>query len=127
MDGLHRLRQHEILSWKPAGERLFHQGCQPDGVWLLHSGKVDLLFSNSRGDVKTLNVVEAPHSLCISDVLGDEASECSAVTHTPCVLGFIDKAEFLDMLRDPNSRMVVLQAQSDELTACYDCMRMIAS
>lgn len=119
-------RQYETLFWKPAGERLFEEGSLPNGVWLLHSGSVDLLFSNSRGDIAPLRVVETPQTLGISEVLGERVFDCSAMTRTPCLLGFIDKETFLRIvMEDSNSRIAMLRTESDELAACYDCMRII--
>ena len=119
-------RQYETLFWKPAGEPLFEEGSPPNGVWLLHSGSVDLLFSNSRGDIAPLRVVETPQTLGISEVLGEGVFDCSAIAHTPCLVGFIDKETFLSIvMEDSDSRIAMLQIESDELTSCYDCMRMI--
>jgi CRP-like cAMP-binding protein len=120
------LRQHEKVQQKEAGEMLFREGSDPTGVWVLHSGKVDLLFSTSKGGPKPLRVVEAPDALGVSDVVSARQHDCSAITHTPCLVGFIDKEHLLATLsEDPAMWFGILETLSNELNSCYDCVRLI--
>jgi CRP-like cAMP-binding protein len=120
------LRQHETLQRKRTGELLFREGSDPAGIWVLHSGKVDLLFSTSKGYPKPLRLAEAPDALGVSDVLSGQQHDCSAITHTPCLVGFIDKERLLATLsEEPTTWFGVLQVLGDELNSCYDCLRLI--
>jgi len=119
------LRQHETLQWRSAGELLFREGSHPGGIWLLHSGKVDLLFSTAKGVTKPLRIAEAPQALGVSDVLAGRPYDCSAITQTSCLTGFIEKDDFLAILSEPATCLPVLELLSDELNSCYDCMRTI--
>ncbi len=120
------LRQHETLQRKRTGELLFCEGSDPDGIWVLHSGKVDLLFSTSKGDPKPLRLAEAPDALGVSDALTGRQHDCSAITHTPCLVGFIDKEDLLATLSEERATWLgILETLSHELNSCYDCMRLI--
>jgi CRP-like cAMP-binding protein len=112
-------RQHRV-----AGEMLFLEGETPAGVYVIHSGEVDLLFMNRRGNAKPLRVATQGQILGLSSVVMERPHDCSAVARTPCDVGFIGRDEFLQSLHDtPAIWLSVLRLLSSDVNAVYDDMR----
>lgn len=113
-----------LQSW-PAGKVLFSEGEQPDGVYFIHSGEVDLSFSSPRsGAAKALLVAGSGQILGLTCVVSGRVHDSSARTRTTCVTGFIEKRDFLRLLDEmPALWLSVLQMISTNISACWDCMR----
>jgi CRP-like cAMP-binding protein len=109
------------------GEMLFLEGETPAGVYVLHSGEVDLLFMNRDGNAKPLRVVSPGQILGLSSVVMQRPHDCSAIARTPCEVGFIARDEFLQSLHDtPAIWLSVLRMLSSDVNAVYDDMRALA-
>lgn len=120
------LSEHETLERYGEGRLLFREGEEPRGVYILHSGHVDLVFSGRNGTAKPLRVAEEGAILGLSCVVSRRCHDCSATTRTPCELGFIDRDTFLRQVdHSPSIWFSVLQLLSQDVNSCYDCMRSI--
>jgi CRP-like cAMP-binding protein len=116
------MREH-----RAAGEMLFLEGDTPAGVYVVHSGEVDLLFMNRDGNAKPLRVVTPGQILGLSSVVMRRPHDCSAIARTPCEVGFIARDEFLQSLHDtPSTWLSVLRMLSSDVNAVYDDMRALA-
>ena len=115
-------RQH-----RAPGEMLFMEGEQPAGVYILYSGRIDLLFAARNGKVKPLRVALPGQMLGVSTVVLARPHDCSATTRTACDIGFIEQDEFLGALADnPAIWFSVLRVLSSDVYAVYDDMRTLA-
>ncbi len=118
----------ETLQEWPAGRVIFREGEQPRGVYLLHSGEVDLVFSARNGFAKPLRIAEPGQILGLSSVVSQKTHEYSATTRMPCTIGFVERELFLDHVdHSPAVWFSVLQLLSEDVNACYDCMRSITA
>ena len=126
-DVTRNLAPYETVEGWPAGKVLFREGEEPRGVFVVHSGEADLLFSAKGGQSKALLVAGPGQILGLSCVVSGRAHDCSATARTPCVTGFIEKERFLALLDQiPALWFSVLQMLSVDVNACYDCMRTLS-
>ena len=125
MDLPSSLADFELLETKTAGEGLFDEGEAPEGLWLLCSGTIDLIFSTRRGR-KPLRVLKAPQTIGVSELISHRRYGCTAVASTECLVGFITNENFFRVL-DNNSEtwMAVLEMLGSEVAACYQSFRNI--
>jgi CRP-like cAMP-binding protein len=122
------LSEHETFERYGAGRVLFREGDEPRGVFVIHSGQVDLVFSGKNGSAKPLRVAEDGQILGLSCVVSHRKHDCSATTRTSCELGFIDRETFLAQIdHSPSVWFSVLQLLSQDVNSCYDCMRSITA
>jgi len=123
------LMPYERVEVVPPGTVLFREGTEPDGVYYLHSGEVDLRFSSPKsGQVKSLLLAEAGEILGLTSVMADRRYDCSATTRTTCVTGFVEKHQFLRLLEEkPALWLTVLRMISSNITACWECMRALGT
>lgn len=122
------LSEHQTLERYNEGRLLFREGDEPRGVYIVHSGQVDLVFSNRNGITKPLRIAEEGAILGLSCVVSRRCHDCSATTRTPCELGFIDRETFLQQVdTSPQVWFSVLQLLSEDVNSCYDCMRNITA
>jgi CRP-like cAMP-binding protein len=122
-----RLISSEIRQHRAAGEMLFLEGEAPAGVYVLHTGQVELLFAARNGKVKPLRFVNSGQILGLSAVVMRRAHDCSAIARTRCDVGFIDSEELLQLLHDsPGLWLSVLKLLSNNVNAVYDDMRALS-
>lgn len=120
------LSPHERTEFYSAGRLLFREGETPRGVYIVHSGDIDLVFSRRNGVTKPLRVAKEGELLGVSCILSRRCHDCSATTRTPCELGFVDRDTFLrEVDHSPSVWFSVLQVLSQDVNSCYDCMRLI--
>jgi CRP-like cAMP-binding protein len=106
---------------------LFLEGETPAGVYLLHGGKVDLLFAARNGNFKPLRVATPGQILGLSAVVMHRAHDCSAIASVPCEVGFIARDAFLRLLDErPAVWFSVLRLLSSDVNAVYDDIRTLA-
>jgi len=118
------LSRFEKAEGWPTGSILFREGEQPRGVYIIHSGEVDQLFSSRNGHAKPLLVAGPGHILGLSCVVSGKAHNCSATARTPSVTGFIDRDRFTSILEEqPALWWSILQILSTDINSCYDCMK----
>ncbi|MEO8033015.1 MAG: cyclic nucleotide-binding domain-containing protein [Acidobacteriota bacterium] len=121
------LTSSERLQNRVAGEMLFQEGEDPAGVYVVHSGSVDLLFSPRTGAAKPLRVASPGQILGLSAVVMQRPHDCSATARDTCEIGFIPREEFLRVLAErPTVWFSVLRLLSRDVNAVYDDMRTLA-
>jgi CRP-like cAMP-binding protein len=121
------LPEHQTLEVWPAGRTLFYEGEEPRGVYVIHSGTVDLIFSAKDGRAKALNEVRAGQIIGLSSVFSHRPHDYTATVHSTSNLGFVDEATFHRLLETtPEMLFDVLRLLSEDVNACYECMRDIA-
>lgn len=122
------LADRETLLRLPAGETLFREGEAPRGVYVLHSGTVDLLFSAKNGSAKPLREAQPGQILGLSCVVTQRPHDCTATAAEPCEVAFIERDDFLRALDDsPAVWFSVLRVLSSEVNAVYDDIRTMAA
>jgi CRP-like cAMP-binding protein len=127
MDTPLTLMASETLQHRATGEMLFLEGEAPAGVYVLHSGEVDLLFGSRNGEVKALRVASPVQILGLAAVVMGRTHDCSATMRTRCEVGFIERQEFLHTLEsNPSFRFSVLRLLSSDVNSVYDDIRTLA-
>jgi len=122
------LAERETLIRLRKGETLFREGEPPRGVYVLHSGSVDLLFAAKDGSAKPLREAQSGQILGLSCVVTQRVHDCTATAAEPCEVAFIEREDFLHALDDsPAVWFSVLHLLSNEINAAYDDMRVLAS
>jgi CRP-like cAMP-binding protein len=117
------LEPYETLHALPAGKVLFREAEQAEGVYVLHSGDVELSFSN-----KPMHLSAPGEILGLTTVMSGRAHDSSAVSRTPCVVGFVEKSVFLRLLDEqPSLWLTVLQMISSNISHCWQSMRAMAT
>jgi CRP-like cAMP-binding protein len=107
---------------------LFIEGDASRGVFLIHSGKVDLMIAGKDGTNKMLRSAGPGTVLGLSSVLSGQPHETTAQALEPTRVGFIDREAFLTALhRSPEAWFAVLEMLSNDINTCYDLMRMCAA
>jgi len=111
----------------PAGRTLFYEGEDPRGVYLIHSGTIDLVFSAKDGRAKALRVARGGQIIGLSSVFSRRTHDYTATVRSTCEVGFVDAATFRRLLdNSPTIWFSVLRLLSEDVNSCYDCMRDIA-
>ena len=117
----------ELQRW-PAGSILFNEGDDPRGVFIIHNGQVDLLFSARNGLRKALRTVRAGYVLGMSEVVSGTAHDCTATARTACRVGFVPVATLRRMLdEDPSLWLGVAESLSVDLGSCWQSMRSLSA
>ena len=121
LDGLEAYERAERVG---KGDVLFREGQDPQGVYVLRSGQVDLVFAAKTGQAKPLRVAEAGQILGLSCIVSRKPHDCTATARSSATVGFIEKTTFQRLLEEqPTLWFKVLQYISAEVNACWDCMR----
>jgi len=111
----------------PAGRTLFYEGEDPRGVYLIHSGTIDLVFSAKDGRAKALRVARGGQIIGLSSVFSRRSHDYTATVRSTCEVGFVDAATFQRLLdSSPAIWFSVLRLLSEDVNSCYDRMRDIA-
>lgn len=117
----------ETMESYAAGSYLFVEGDAPRGVFLIHSGKVQLMIAGKDGANKMLGATGPGTVLGLSSVVSDQAQETTAHVLEPTRVGFIGRDAFLTALhQSPEAWFAVLEMLSNDINTCYDLMRLCA-
>ncbi|HKB80325.1 MAG TPA: Crp/Fnr family transcriptional regulator [Thermoanaerobaculia bacterium] len=121
------LNTEQIERW-PAGKTLFQEGEEPRGIYFIHAGEVDLVFSARNGNSRTLRVSHPGDAVGLSDAIANSPHDCTATTRTAARIGFVPLSELRQMLNDsPALWFRILQFLSQDINACWDSMRTISA
>jgi CRP-like cAMP-binding protein len=121
------LTARETLQCQPPGTILFDEGEQPRGIYIVHSGAIELLFRTRNGELKRVCSGAVGEILGLGSVVSCRPHEYTARAATTCDMGFIDKELFLQVLdKSPAIWFSVLRLLSQDLNASYDCLRAAA-
>jgi CRP/FNR family transcriptional regulator len=83
----------------PAGAILFVEGQSPRGMFILCSGKVNLSTTSREGKILILKTADAGEALGLSASISGAGYESTAETATPCLLNFVDRKEYLELMQ----------------------------
>ena len=121
------LLYHQTVEVWPAGRTLFYEGEEPHGVYVVHTGTVDLVFSAKDGRAKPLRLARAGQIIGLSSVFSHRSHDYTATIRSTSNLGFVDATTFHKLLESsPAMLFGVLRLLSEDVNACYDCMKEIA-
>ena len=117
----------QVGCW-PAGAVLFREGDAPTGIFVIHSGAVDLIFSARNGTEKPLRNLRAGEIAGLSDAVSGTAHDCTARTRSASRISFVPIAELKRLLDErPGMWLGVAEILSSDLDACWDSMRGLAA
>lgn len=116
--------ERETLQRLPAGMTLFDEGEQPRGIYLIHSGAIDLFFRTRSRGLKRARSASVSEILGLGAVVARRPHENTARAVTASELGFIDRESFCQMLDEsPAIWFSVLGLLSQDVNASYDSLR----
>jgi CRP-like cAMP-binding protein len=103
---------------------LFHQGDNPDGLYILKSGDATLTMNSPQG-TQIVSIQPTPGSvLGLPGLIGNEPYTLTAVAHPGAVLGFISRDQFLALMAsDQNLSFKVLQVLAAEVRSARNALR----
>lgn len=123
----HLASLEHIQRW-PAGKTLFVEGEQPRGVYVIHSGEVEIVFSSRSGVRKPLRVAGRGEVLGLGDAVSNREHDCTATTRTTVRVGFIPLSDLSRMLDQmPELWLSIARMLSTDLNACWASMRSIGA
>jgi CRP-like cAMP-binding protein len=118
------LTKREMQQYPPAGTILFEEGEQPRGIYIVHSGSIDLLFQARGSELKRVRSAKVGEILGLDSVVSCRPNDYTARVATACNVGFIDKETFSQMLdASPGLWLDVLRLLSQNINASYDSLR----
>jgi CRP/FNR family transcriptional regulator, cyclic AMP receptor protein len=121
------LSARQTLQHRPAGTILFNEGDQPFGIYLIHSGTVELLMRARNGNWKRMRTTSDGGILGLESVVSLRSNVATARTITSCDLGFIERESFLRVLDEsPAIWSSVLRLLSQGVNASYNSLRNVA-
>jgi CRP-like cAMP-binding protein len=121
------LTERETLQHRPAGTVLFKEGDPPRGIYLIHSGTMELLMRARNGDWRRIRSASAGEILGLESVVSRRPHDATARAVTRCDLGFIERESFLRVLDEsPAIWFSVLRLLSQGVNASYVSLRNVA-
>lgn len=118
------LRPLEVTQHFKPGTQLFAEGEDPRGIYFVHSGDVELIYSSRTGSAKPLRRVQPGAFLGLSCVVSNRRHDCSATVRSEASIGMVSKTEFQRLLEEkPDLWLTVLQIISGDISSCWQCMR----
>lgn len=109
------------------GERLFTQSGEPEGIFVLRSGRVKLIATSSTGRRMLLQIALPGEVLGLGSISG-KPCELTAECLGPCRVEFIPREQFMEFLRQhPEAGVLVALALSEDLDCAYERIRALRS
>lgn len=116
------------LQRRGPGAVLFSEGDPPRGVYIIHSGAVDLVYAARNGMTKPLQSAGEGQIVGLSSVVSGREHDATAIVRVPSELGWVEGRHLMALLeRDPSAWFDVLQFLSQDVSSCWDTMRRITS
>ncbi len=117
----------QVERWE-AGEVIFREGEQPQGVFVLYSGTADMVFSARNGFKRSLRTALPGEILGLSDAVSNTPHDCTATTHTNAKIGFVPLDAFRRQLEQtPELWLTIAKFLSADVDACWASMRTLAT
>jgi CRP/FNR family transcriptional regulator len=121
------LTERETLQHRRAGTILFNEDDPPRGIYLIHSGTMELLMRARNGDWKRMRSASSGEILGLESVVSRRPHDATARAITSCELGFIERESFLRVLDEsPAMWFSVLRILSQGVNASYASLRNVA-
>jgi CRP-like cAMP-binding protein len=128
MTVMNKLQAMERIELFPAGRVLFSAGEVPDGVYIIHSGRVDLVFSGRNGVTKVLRSLKAGAIAGLSDAVSNTPHDCTAATRRASRIGWVGIDDFRRLLSEQPAQWLEIAAMlSVDLAHCWGSMRTLAA
>lgn len=116
------------LQRRSPGAVLFCEGDPPRGVYIIHTGAIDLVFAARNGIAKPLQQAGEGQIVGLSSLVSGREHDATAIVRVPSELGYVEGRKLMDLLeRDPAAWLGVLQFLSQDVSSCWDSMRKISS
>ena len=96
LEAISRVSHKSII---PPGGILYVEGQTPRGMFIVCSGRVNLSTTSKEGKILILRAAEAGETLGLSATISGQTYETTAETATPCVLNFIERKHFLELMQ----------------------------
>jgi len=114
--GIRILWRHAIPLECSEGRKLFRQGDNPSGLFVLHSGDATMFLEND-GGVKVARVPMPPGSILgLPALVSDEPYSMSAVAKKGATVGFVNRNEFSSlMLTEPSLALMIVRVLAAEV------------
>jgi len=120
-------KAEQIERW-PAGMVLFNEGEAPRGLFVIHSGVVDLVFSGRNGDTKSLRTARPGEVVGLGYAVSNTLYDCTARARTSVKLGFVRLTELHRMLDEtPSLWLTMAQFLSEDINSCWASMRSLSA
>jgi CRP-like cAMP-binding protein len=117
----------QLQSW-PAGRILFSEGEEPRGIYIIHTGQVDLVFSGRNGVSRTLRSKRSGDVIGLSEVISNTKHDCTGSIHSASHIGFIALAALHKLLEEnPSLWLSIATRLSVEIDSCWDSMRSLGA
>lgn len=111
-----------IRQYEPA-EVLFRENEPTLGVYILHSGEVELLAGSGEKALKAIRRAAAGEILSLSQAVSGRVHDATAVVTTVSRIGFVSSDAFLSALNASAAWPLVLQLLSEQIHAMYDAIK----
>jgi CRP-like cAMP-binding protein len=113
----------QLQSW-PAGRILFSEGEEPRGIYIVHTGQVDLVFSGRNGMSRTLRSKRSGDVIGLSEVVSNTKHDCTGTTHSASHIGFVPAADLRKLLEENPSLWFGIAARlAVDVGSCWDSRR----
>jgi CRP-like cAMP-binding protein len=117
----------QIERW-PVGMILFSEGEAPRGLFVIHSGVVDLEFSGRNGVSKSLRIAHPGEVVGLGYAVSNTPYDCTARVRTSVKLGFVPLMELQRMLDEaPSLWLTMAHFLSEDINACWASMRTLSA
>jgi len=108
----------------PTGAVLWREGQELSGVYVLHNGRVSVLPFGAKGGQPGARTAADGEILGLSAVICGCRSRDTAQTFGPCDIGFIDREDFIDLLRNhPELAFRLVRVLSQQLCTVFESFR----
>ena len=112
----------------PKGEKLFAEGGQPRGVFVLSAGGARLWISDGNGNAVIARRARAGELLGLSATFSGRPYQMTVETTAPSRLGFIPREDFLRYLREhADAAFRIVELLSDHLDEVHEQTRRIGA
>jgi CRP-like cAMP-binding protein len=119
-EALHELNVKSVQVECADGATLYSAGQPSAGIYLVRSGRVELLLPATRGKFVVSHVVEAGGTIGLGPVVSGKPYEFTARIIGPAVLCFVPREEFMTVLsRYPQATISVSETLSREVELAY--------
>ena len=123
---LKELQKIEHVASFPAGAIIFMEGQPARGVYVLRTGRVKLLTTNSDGRTLIMKIAKPGEALGLNSVITGKPYDLTAEILQPAELAFIPRADFLKCITEHGDACMHFASHlSRDCQAAYDLVRSI--
>lgn len=125
-EALHSFEAIKCAAVYPKGAVLFVEGQMPSGIFVLCKGRVKMSVCAGNGKVLLVRIAEPGEVLGLSATVSGQPYELSAETVEPSQITFVERKNYVRLLRDhPDACFKVAEQLSEKYrTACAEVRRL---